>query len=55
MAAMLTYGDVVLGNTDEVFNQVEKVRAITAEDIRRVANQYLAKTNRTIGEIIPEK
>jgi predicted Zn-dependent peptidase len=55
MAAMLTYGDVVLGNTDEVFNQVEKVRAITAEDIRRVANQYLVKTNRTIGEIIPEK
>jgi predicted Zn-dependent peptidase len=55
MAAMLTYADVVLGSTDEVFNQVEKVRAITAEDIKRVANQYLVKTNRTIGEIIPEK
>jgi predicted Zn-dependent peptidase len=55
MAAMLTYADVVLGGTDEAFNQVEKVRAITAEDVKRVANQYLVKTNRTIGEIIPEK
>jgi predicted Zn-dependent peptidase len=55
MAAMLTYADVVLGSTDEAFNQVEKVRAITAEDIKRVANQYLVRTNRTIGEVIPEK
>jgi predicted Zn-dependent peptidase len=55
MAAMLTYADVVLGSTDEAFNQVDRVRAITAEDVKRVANQYLIKTNRTIGEIIPEK
>ena len=55
MAAMLTYADVVLGSTDEVFKQIDKVQAITAEDVKRVANQYLVKTNRTIGEIIPEK
>jgi predicted Zn-dependent peptidase len=55
MAEMLTFADVVLGSTDEAFAQVDKVRAITAEDIKRVANQYLAMTNRTIGEIIPEK
>jgi predicted Zn-dependent peptidase len=55
MASMLTYADVVLGSTDEAFNQIDKVRAITAEDVRRVANQYLVKTNRTIGEVIPEK
>ena len=55
MASMLTYADVVLGSTDEAFNQIDKVRAITAEDVKRVANQYLVKTNRTIGEIIPEK
>jgi predicted Zn-dependent peptidase len=55
MAALLTYADVVLGSTDEAFNQVDKVRAITAEDVQRVANQYLVMTNRTIGEIIPEK
>jgi predicted Zn-dependent peptidase len=55
MAEMLTFADVVLGSTDEAFAQVDKVRAITAEDIKRVANQYLVMTNRTIGEIIPEK
>jgi predicted Zn-dependent peptidase len=55
MASMLTYADVVLGDFNEAFNQVEKVKAITAEDVKRVANQYLVKTNRTIGEIIPEK
>jgi predicted Zn-dependent peptidase len=55
MAEMLTYADVVLGSTDEAFNQVDRVRAITAEDVKRVANQYLVITNRTIGEVIPEK
>jgi predicted Zn-dependent peptidase len=55
MAAMLTYADVVLGGVNEAFNQVEKVKAVTADDVKRVANQYLIKTNRTIGEIVPEK
>ncbi|HYA48855.1 MAG TPA: pitrilysin family protein, partial [Burkholderiales bacterium] len=55
MAAMLTYADVVLGSTDEAFDQVAKVRAITADDVKRVASQYLVKTNRTIGELVPEK
>jgi len=55
MAAMLTYADVVLGDFNEAFNQVEKVKAITAEDVKRVAGRYLVSTNRTIGEIVPEK
>ncbi len=55
MAAMLTYADVVLGGIDEAFAQVDKVKALTADDVKRVANRYLVKTNRTIGEIVPEK
>ncbi len=55
MAALLTYADVVLGGYGELFDQVDKIKAITADDVKRVANQYLVKTNRTIGEIIPEK
>jgi predicted Zn-dependent peptidase len=55
MAAMLTYGDVVLGGVDETFKQVDQIKAITADDVKRVANQYLVKTHRTIGEILPEK
>jgi len=55
MASLLTYGDVVLGGYGKALDQVEEYKAITAEDVKRVANQYFVKTHRTIGEIIPEK
>jgi predicted Zn-dependent peptidase len=55
MASLLTYADVVLGDFEELFNQVNQVRAVTSDDVKRVAGQYLVKNNRTIGEIIPEK
>jgi predicted Zn-dependent peptidase len=55
MAALLTYADVVLGDYGKAFDQIDEIKALTAEDIKRVANQYLIKTNRTIGEIVPEK
>lgn len=55
MAAQLTYADVVLGDWKLSFDQVEEIKAITAEDVKRVAETYLVKKHRTIGEIIPEK
>jgi predicted Zn-dependent peptidase len=55
MASLLTYGDVVLGGYGKALDQVDEYRAITAEDVKRVANQYFVKTHRTIGELIPEK
>ncbi len=55
MAALLTYADVVLGGFEKALEQIDQIKALTAADIQRVANQYLVKTNRTIGEIIPEK
>jgi len=54
MAALLTYAEVILGGYQKLFNQIDEIKALTAEDIRRVANKYLVKNNRTIGEIIPE-
>jgi predicted Zn-dependent peptidase len=55
MAAQLTYADVVLGDWKLTFDQVEEIKAITAEDVKRVAETYLVKKHRTIGEIVPEK
>jgi len=54
MAALLTYADVVLGGYEKLFDRVEEIRTLTADDIKRVANRYLVKNSRTIGEIIPE-
>jgi len=55
MAALLTYADVVLGDYGKAFDQIDEIKALTAEDVKRAANQYLVKNNRTIGEIVPEK
>jgi predicted Zn-dependent peptidase len=51
MGALLTYADVVLGDWRKLFDQVEEIRAVSAEDVMRVANKYLVKKHRTIGEI----
>jgi predicted Zn-dependent peptidase len=55
MAALLTYGDVVLGDWKLIFDRIEEIKVVTAEDVKRVANTYLFKKNRTVGEIVPEK
>ena len=55
MAALLTYFDVVQGNWELTFNQLEQIDKLTAEDVKRVANKYLTNKNRTIGEVVPEE
>jgi len=55
MAALLTSYDVVQGDWRLVFDELAKIDKITAEDVKRVANLYLVNTNRTVGEIVPEK
>jgi len=55
MAALLTYAEVVLGGWDAAFDQIQEIEALTAEDVKRVANTYLVKQKRTVGEIIPGK
>jgi predicted Zn-dependent peptidase len=55
MARLLTYADVVLGDWKLTFDQVQEIRAITEEDVKRVAKTYLIKKHRTIGEVVPEK
>ena len=39
-------------NRDAAFEQIKEIEAITAEDVKRVANEYLVKKKRTIGELV---
>jgi predicted Zn-dependent peptidase len=43
------YGDPNLINT-----RIDKVNAITKEDVQRVANKYLVQTNRTVVITVPK-
>ncbi len=54
MAASLAFNDVVLGNWEESFDVIKSVDAVTAADVQKVAQKYLVKKNRIIGELIPE-
>ncbi len=43
------------GNWREVFKEVDRINAVTPEDIQRVAKKYFKKTNRTVATIETEK
>jgi zinc protease len=53
MATQLLWADAVLGDWRELFRFVERVRKVTAQDVMRVARQYLQKDNCTIAVLQP--
>jgi predicted Zn-dependent peptidase len=55
MARLLTNSKVLYGDWRDLFDEIDQINAVTAEDIQRVAREYLIKKNRTVGELIPEK
>ena len=55
IAAQLATAHVQYGDWREIFNQVTKIEAVTAEDIMRVANETFVKTNRTVGMIVNDQ
>ena len=54
MAAMLTGHEILMGDWRALFDDFDKVEAVSAEDIQRIAQMYLVKKNRTVGEVVPE-
>jgi len=54
MAELLTFYEVVHGDWRTLFERIQTLDALTPEEIQKVANLYLNKKNRTIGEIVPE-
>jgi len=55
LAALLTSYEAVQGDWRLVFHELAAIDKITVADVQRVANAYLINTNRTVGEIVPEK
>lgn len=55
MAMQMTYNEVLMGGWREMFSALEKINAVTAEDVKRVANKVFVENNRTIGTIEPVK
>jgi predicted Zn-dependent peptidase len=54
LASLLTYYDVVQGDWRLLFDEIKRVDGLTAADVKRAANTYLGKNNRTVSELIPE-
>jgi predicted Zn-dependent peptidase len=51
LAAELTFYEVVTGDWRNLFVQLDRIDKVTAEDIQRVAKEYFASKNRTVGVI----
>jgi len=51
LAAQLTYYEVVTGDWRNLFNQLDKIEKVAAEDIQRVAKESFTTKNRTVGLI----
>ncbi len=53
LAMQLTYAAVVMGDWHQLFTSLDKINAVTAADIQRVADEVFVDNNRTIGTIEP--
>ena len=54
-ANQLGFYEVVFGDYREMFKEVDRVEAVTAADVQRVAQTYLVDTERSTVELVPEK
>lgn len=55
MAFQLGYYELRRGDWHKLFRQLDEINAITAEDIKRVANEYLDVSKRTLALLEPEE
>ncbi len=51
LAIQLCTYQMIEGDWHNLFRQLDKINAVTAEDIQRVAKKYMTKKNRTVGYI----
>jgi predicted Zn-dependent peptidase len=51
--SLCTY-EFLMGDWRELFKSLDRIEKVTAEDIKRVANEYFVDSNRSVGEIVTE-
>lgn len=52
LATQLAYFHVLTGDWRNLFHSIDAINEVTAEDIKRVANEYLVSKNRTVASIV---
>ena len=52
LALQMAYFHVLTGDWRNLFHSIDAINEVTAEDIKRVANQYLVPKNRTVASIV---
>ena len=55
LALQFTFYQAVTGEWRTLFKQLDAIDAVTAQDIKRVANEYFEKNNRTVAYLEPLK
>lgn len=55
MAIQLTSYQVISGDWRNLFKELDRINQLTPSDVKTAANEYLKRTNRTIGEIVTTK
>lgn len=53
-AVQVGYFEIDTGDYMNIYNEVDGIRAVTAEDVMRVAKMYLTDMNRTVVILVPE-
>ena len=51
LAGELAYYEVITGDWRNMFEELNKIQQVTAEDIQRVAGEYFTRKNRSVGMI----
>ncbi len=55
LADEIGYYEAIAGDWRYVNTAIERIKAVTAEDVMRVAKKYFIKTNRTVGTLVQKK
>jgi len=55
MARLLAEYEAKTGSWRNLFKELEKIAAVTAEDVQRVAKATFVPENRTVGRLLPKE